>query len=172
MILNGFVKLKRSILNWEWYGNLYMTRLFMHLIFTVNYEEKAWCGERIKRGERVVTLQGLADETGISKGEISKLLKKLEKSGEVLRRPTGRYTIVTLINYDEYVDTETEENPCENSPKTEEKRTVTQCNKYNNKNKKNNYNNKPVKSKISFDIDELEESSYLRYKKNTKAADK
>lgn len=171
MIYNGFVKLNRNILNWEWYSSIYMTRLFSHLILTVNYEEKSWCGERIKRGERVVTLQGLSEETGISKGEVSKLLKKLEKTEEIKRRATGRYTIITLINYDSFVDTETEGKPSGNNTETEEKRTVTQWNKYKNINKENNCKKATLENRISFDIEELEQDTYLRYRKNTKATD-
>lgn len=172
MIYNGFVKLNRSILTWEWYSSIYMRSLFLHLILTANYEERAWCGERIKRGERIVTLQGLSEETGISKGEVSKLLKKLERAGEIRRKATGRYTIITLINYDSLVDTETEEKLSGNEKETEGKRTVAQWNKYKNKNKEKNYNKISAESKISFDIEELERDTYLRYKKNTKAADK
>ena len=37
MLEGGFILLHRSILRWEWYGDLNTARLFIHLLLTVNY---------------------------------------------------------------------------------------------------------------------------------------
>lgn len=46
MLEGGFILLHRSILRWEWYGDLNTARLFIHLLLTVNYEpQRLPCGE-------------------------------------------------------------------------------------------------------------------------------
>ncbi|MGN0657182.1 MAG: hypothetical protein ACI4KR_10350 [Ruminiclostridium sp.] len=66
---------------------------------TANYEPKRFEGEIVGVGERVISLQKLAEETGFSKSTVISALKKLEKTGEIKRKPTAKFTIVTLLNY-------------------------------------------------------------------------
>ena len=54
MLEGGFILLHRSILRWEWYGDLNTARLFIHLLLTVNYEPQRWQGIAVERGQRVV----------------------------------------------------------------------------------------------------------------------
>ena len=66
MLEGGFILLHRSILRWEWYGDLNTARLFIHLLLTVNYEPQRWQGIAVERGQRVASLAKLADETGLT----------------------------------------------------------------------------------------------------------
>ncbi len=50
MLEGGFILLHRSILRWEWYGDLNTARLFIHLLLTVNYEPQRWQGIAVERG--------------------------------------------------------------------------------------------------------------------------
>ena len=54
MLEGGFILLHRSILRWEWYGDLNTARLFIHLLLTVNYEPQRWQGIAVERGQRVL----------------------------------------------------------------------------------------------------------------------
>ena len=56
MLEGGFILLHRSILRWEWYGDLNTARLFIHLLLTVNYEPQRWQGIAVERGQRVASL--------------------------------------------------------------------------------------------------------------------
>ena len=60
MLENGFVKLHRSLLKWEWYDDLNTFKLFMHLLLTVNYYDSKWHGVMIKRGSRAISRNKLA----------------------------------------------------------------------------------------------------------------
>lgn len=55
MLEGGFILLHRSILRWEWYGDLNTARLFIHLLLTVNLRAAAVAGHcggaRAARGE-------------------------------------------------------------------------------------------------------------------------
>lgn len=108
MLEGGFVKIHRSLLSWEWYHNKNTCRLFLHLILTVNYEDKKWQGKIIKRGQRVTSLSKLASETDMTVREVRTALKNLKTTGEVTSESTSNYSIITIKNYDKFQDVTSE----------------------------------------------------------------
>ena len=81
MLEGGFILLHRSILRWEWYGDLNTARLFIHLLLTVNYEPQRWQGIAVERGQRVASLAKLADETGLTVKQVRTALEHLKRTG-------------------------------------------------------------------------------------------
>ena len=63
---NGFVKLDRGILDWEWYEDTYTARLFFHCILKANWKPGVWKGQPYKRGQFITSLPILAKELGLS----------------------------------------------------------------------------------------------------------
>ncbi len=102
MMENGFVKVYRSLLQWEWYGDVNTCRVFVHLLLTANYKQARWQGVVIKRGQRVISLKNLAKECGLSVQQVRTVLKKLEKTGEIELAPSVQYTVVSVCKYDKY----------------------------------------------------------------------
>lgn len=47
----GWIKLHRTLLKWEWYHDSKMVHLLVHLILKANHEDKRWRGIVIKRGQ-------------------------------------------------------------------------------------------------------------------------
>lgn len=99
---NGWIKIHRKLLEWEWYEDINTKVLFIHLLLTVNFEDKKWRGITIKRGQLVTSLQHLADETQLSVRQVRVALDKLIMTKEVTKFPTPRYTLVQVNNYCDY----------------------------------------------------------------------
>ena len=59
-------------------------------------------GQQIKRGEAVTGLPSLSAATGISVKKIRLRLKRLEKTKEISQKRAGKFSIITVCNYDEY----------------------------------------------------------------------
>ena len=97
------------LLEWEWYDDLYMFRLFMHLLLKANYRDKEWHGTIIKRGQLVTSLANLSAETGLTYKQVRSCLDKLEKTGEVGRQTTNKFTIITVCKYGKYQQSPTDE---------------------------------------------------------------
>lgn len=110
-IEGGYIKLYRKMTKWQWYSDEVMFRVFMHLLLTANYEPAYWRDVKIERGQTVVSLAKLGATLNYSKDTVLKALKRLESSGEITRRPTARYTIITISNYNEYQDKPTADRP-------------------------------------------------------------
>ena len=98
----GFIKLFRSFAEWEWFDDFPTFRLFICLLFMVNWEDKRWRGHIIKRGEVVTSLDHLEDFTKLTKMQIRTSLKKLQSTGEIKVQTTNKFTHIKVNNYNKY----------------------------------------------------------------------
>lgn len=105
MLENGFVKLHRSILKWEWYDDVNTKVVFLHLLLTVSIEDAKWHGITVKRGSRVSSYAKLAEETRLSVRQVRTAIAHLEATGEATRTKYPKYTVFAINNYDEYQTT-------------------------------------------------------------------
>lgn len=108
MLTGGYIKIHRKIVEWEWYHDAVVSRVFLHLLVTANYEPCRFEGYEIKPGQCVISSKKVADALNISKDSVNRALKKLEKSGELQRFPSAKFTIITLKNYTLYQQSATE----------------------------------------------------------------
>lgn len=109
--MDGWIKIHRRLLDWEWYDDNNVVRVFLHLLLTANYEPKKWHGQTIERGTLITGRIALAQETNLSEQQVRTALKKLESTGEITTKSTNQFTIITICNYERYQTTETAEQP-------------------------------------------------------------
>lgn len=100
--MDGWIKIHRKILNWEWYDDINTKVLFFHLLLTANHQDKKWRGKIILRGQRLTSLQHLADETHLTVKQVRIALDKLKMTNEVTTKGTNKYTLVTIEKYSDY----------------------------------------------------------------------
>jgi len=101
---DGFIVLHRKMLDWEWYTEPNVFRLFVHLILKANYERKKWRGISINRGQFITSLQTLSDETGLSVSKVRTALNKLEMTNEITNTSRNKYRLISITNYNQYQD--------------------------------------------------------------------
>ena len=100
--MEGWIKLHRKMINWEWYNDINVKVVFLHLLLTANHEDKKWQGIEIKRGQKITSLSHLAEETKLSVKQIRNVLNKLKSTGEITNKGTNKYTIITIVKYNDY----------------------------------------------------------------------
>jgi hypothetical protein len=98
--MSGWIKLHRSLKDWEWYDDHNATRLLLHLLLSVNYEDRTWKGQTIKAGTIVTSWENLAKEVGLSVKQIRTAMAKLEASKEVARYTTNKWQAVSLVKWE------------------------------------------------------------------------
>ena len=103
----SWIKIYRSLLDWEWYDDINTCRLFIHLLLTANYEDKKWHGMVIKRGQRFCSSVTLAGETGLSRQNIRTSLAKLSATEEITYKSTRQGMLITLVKYEKYQEVPT-----------------------------------------------------------------
>ena len=100
--MEGWIKLHRKMINWEWYQDKNVKELFVHLLLTVNHKDQKWQGIEIKRGQRLTSLEHLSKEINLSIMQIRTALNKLKSTNEITVKTTNKYTIITIVKYDNY----------------------------------------------------------------------
>lgn len=138
----GWIKIHRKILDWEWYTDYPVFKLFIHLLITANHSPKTWRGQMINRGETLCSLPNLAAQTGLSKQQVRTALKKLESTHEITKKATHKYIVIALTNYEVYQDSKIAEQHTNNTQVTRNQHTnntqvTPNKNEKNEKNKKN-----------------------------------
>lgn len=98
----GWIKIPRRLLDWEWYSDTNMVRLFLHLLLKANATDRRWQGREVPRGSLITTWTMLEDETGLSRRTIRTCLARLIATGEIEIEATHRFSIVTICNFDNY----------------------------------------------------------------------
>ena len=102
MLGSGRIDLHRSLTKWRWYKNGNTMRLFIHLLLTANWKDDGFEQITVRRGQRVASRRGLAEETGMTEREIRTALNHLISTGEVTSKSYTKYTVITIENYDRY----------------------------------------------------------------------
>lgn len=118
-----WIKLYRSILDWEWYDDSKMVHLFIHLLVKANHKNGEWRGIKIKRGQLLTGIFSLCQQTKISPQSVRTCLKKLKSTNEITIESTNNYSIITLCNYENYQDKKSKNNDPTNKPLTNGQQT-------------------------------------------------
>lgn len=98
----GWIKLHRKITEWEWYDDHNTTRLFIHLLATVNHKDGEWRGRVVQCGQRVTTLRKLSDECGLSIKSLRTSINKLKRARAVAHEGHSDFSLLTVLNYTAY----------------------------------------------------------------------
>lgn len=125
--MEGWIKIHYKFLSWEWFQDDGMVRLFINLLLRANYQPKKWKGMVIERGQLVTGRKQLCLETGLSEQTVRTCLQRLEDTGEIIRKSTNKFSIVTICNYDtyQYEEKETNQQLTNNQPTTNQQLTTT-----------------------------------------------
>lgn len=98
----GFISLHRTILDWEWYGDVNTCRLFIHLLLTANYESRRVRGVTVKRGQVSTTVRKLAEETSLTPQKVRTALNHLKSTHEITCSANPKGIAITIKNYEKY----------------------------------------------------------------------
>lgn len=97
-----FIKVHRKFDRWEWYQDSKTVHLFFHLLLKANWKDGRWKGREVKRGQLITGRNALSEETGIHSSSIHRILKRLEKSGEITQEVNNKFRVITICNYSKY----------------------------------------------------------------------
>ncbi len=103
MATQGWIKLHRSIIDWEWSSDHNLCWFWIKLLLVVNYKDNKWKGNFIKAGQIVTSYQKLGESLGFSESSVRRYLQKLTETGEItVDAKRGIGTIITVLKYTNY----------------------------------------------------------------------
>ena len=144
---NGWIKLHRKFLEWEWFDKPEMVQLFIFLLLSANHADNDWRGMTIKRGQLVTSYASIKEKTGLSVQTIRTCIRRLKSTSELTSKVTSQFTIITICNYDSYQQTENATNkpinkrtnkPLTSNQQAANKQSTTNKNEKNDKNERSN----------------------------------
>ncbi len=147
--LNGFIMLHRKILDWEWYEDANVMRVFVHLLLLASFKKTRWQGIEVLPGQVITSYAHLADKLHLSAWQIRTAFQKLQSTGEITVQSTTKYTLVTIEKWAFY---QSANEKTTNESTTNLQRTNNESqhrNNVNNVNKVNKYT--PAQTKVKAD---------------------
>lgn len=101
-VVDGWIKLHRKFLEWQWYDNPAAKSVFLHLLLTANIDARKWHGIDVKRGQVVTSFEKISKATGHSIQEVRTAVNKLKSTQCVTQSKYSKFSVFTVINYDSY----------------------------------------------------------------------
>ena len=164
-VLNGFVKIHRKLVGWGWYQDNVVKGVFLHLLLTANFKEMKWQGLIIGKGQLVTNYNRLADDLGFTVQQNRTAIKKLKSTGEITVKTTNKFSLITIVNWEDYQyidekptgkltrtttnEQQTNNNQITNKQQTNNKPSYIKKNDKNVKNEKNIYARTRVRDSLS-----------------------
>ena len=69
--MEGWIKVHRKLLEWEWFGDSNVVHIFLYLLLTANQDDKRWLGIEISRGQLITSINTIAKVTNLSLQQVS-----------------------------------------------------------------------------------------------------
>ena len=98
----SFIKLDRNILQWRWYKDANVFRVFIYLLITAAYKNTETNGITLRRGQCLTTYKDLANANSISIKAIRTAITKLNNTGEIVIERKVRKLLITVTKYELY----------------------------------------------------------------------
>ena len=95
----GFVKLPRDFLNWRWFDDANVVKLYIYLLLNAAFKTTEWKGETIEKGQLITGRKKLSKALGISESMVTRILKKLEATEDISLKSNNKYTVITLLKW-------------------------------------------------------------------------
>lgn len=95
----GYIKLFRSMLDWEWMSDSKTVSVFLYCLLSANHVQKKWHGVTIEPGQFITSLQSIQSATHLTQRSIRTALNNLKTTGEVTIKTTNRFSLITVANW-------------------------------------------------------------------------
>lgn len=141
--MSGWMKVYRSLTDhWLWQDKPFSKgQAWIDLLLLVNHTSKKTLIDgtlqEIERGQTITSVRKLCDRWGWSNTKVNRFLKMLETDGMVNVKSDSKKTVINIVNYSGYQDSENEKT----TVKRQQDVTETSL-KHTNKNEKNEKNEK------------------------------
>lgn len=101
-MIQGFLRISRDIVDWDWYTEANTFRVFMHLLLTANYKDCSYKGIMVKRGQVATSRMEIAKALRMSEQNVRTSLAHLKSTNEITSESTNKLTIITVYKYDSW----------------------------------------------------------------------
>lgn len=118
--MNGWIKLHRTLIEWEWISEPLTLAVFINLLIEASNRECSWKGQKLLPGQLVFGRKAFSERTGISVQSVRTALEHLKSTNELTIKTTNKYSVISINNWDKYQETNqpTNQQSTSNQPAT------------------------------------------------------
>jgi len=95
----GWVKLHRSLADWEWKTSPKHIAVFLDLLLQANHKPKKYRGVLIDVGSLTTSYQAISDRTGVSYQSVRTVIRDLISTGEVTHKSNNKFSMITITKW-------------------------------------------------------------------------
>jgi len=117
--MNGWIKLHRQFLQWEWFSDSNVLSVFVYLLLQADRKDGKWRGHDILCGQHITSNEIISLHTGLSVQMVRTALRKLKSTGEITTVATNKFTLVTIVKWAFYQIGSDESNTQNNKQSTD-----------------------------------------------------
>lgn len=121
---DGYIKLFRRLLDWEWYDHPPTKDVFIHCLLSASHKETIWHGYQIMPGEFISSVNKISTKCGLTTRQTRTALEHLEMSGEVTMSTTSKFTLFKVNNWSEFQSSDKQNDKPTTSQRQAERQTV------------------------------------------------
>ena len=100
MTTEGFVKLPRTMLEWQWLDDGNTLKVYIVLLMLANWKDTEWHGIKLERGQLITSVKSLCEKCRMTTQQVRTALAHLTSTNEITIKKTSKFSLVTLNNYD------------------------------------------------------------------------
>lgn len=98
--MDGYVKLPRSLSEWEWFDDPNTLKVYIKLLFAAEFRDRRYKGCELKRGQLLTTIPKISTLCGLSPQQTRTVLERLKATDKITVKTTNKFSIITLVEYD------------------------------------------------------------------------
>ena len=99
---NGYIRLYRSLLDWEWWSDDNTLKVFLYFLLNANWKESKFRGYDVPVGGLVIGINSLSESLNISVQSVRTAINHLKTTNEITIKSTNKFSIVTITNWDKF----------------------------------------------------------------------
>lgn len=99
---NGWIKIHRSLKEWQHYQEPTVLLVWLDLLLSANSKDGWFRGKRVRRGELFTSVARIAAATALDAKTVRRALDKLEESGEIQKTASSEGTKIIINQFNKY----------------------------------------------------------------------
>jgi len=104
--MEGWIKLHRSLLEWEWFQDTITLHVFVYLLLRATPSDSAYKGVEIPRGSLITSVRKIGEDCHIPDKRVRTAIQRLTNSKQIVIKATNKFSLITICNYDSYQENE------------------------------------------------------------------
>lgn len=105
-MLQGWIKLHRNFLEWNWFESDNHLRLFLVLLLKANHKTTNWRKIKLGPGQLITGRKQLSLWSGLSQQSIRTVLNDFLESNFITIKTTNKFSIITIVDWNKYQNSE------------------------------------------------------------------